>query len=95
MIAFAGMKFFRSHFAHPHIDEVEAGISKDAAQTQAAAFWSRKDISLKDIAYNVAYSVTIVWVSQFIAGTISGAVGENATVCMDHNILSNRCNILP
>ena len=67
LIAFAGMKFFRSHFAHPHIDEVEAGISKDAAQTQAAAFWSRKDISLKDIAYNVAYSVTIVWVSQFIA----------------------------
>ena len=60
LIAFAGMKFFRSHFAHPHIDEVEAGISKDAAQTQAAAFWSRKDISLKDIAYNIAYSVTIV-----------------------------------
>lgn len=83
LIAFAGMKFFRSHFAHPHIDEVEAGISKDAAQTQAAAFWSRKDISLKDIAYNVAYSVTIVWVSQFIAGTISGAVGENATGFMD------------
>lgn len=83
LIAFAGMKFFRSHFSHPHIDEVEAGISKDAAQTQAAAFWSRKDISLKDIAYNVAYSVTIVWVSQFIAGTISGAVGENATGFMD------------
>ena len=46
LIAFAGSKFFRAKFAHPLIDEVEAGTSKEAAQTQAAAFWSRKDISL-------------------------------------------------
>ena len=51
LIACAGSKFFRKHFSHPHIAEVEAGASKEVSQTQAAAFWSRKDISLKDIAY--------------------------------------------
>ena len=45
LIACAGSKFFRKHFRHPHIEEVEAGASKEDAQTQAAAFWSRKDIS--------------------------------------------------
>ena len=72
LIAFAGSKFFRAKFAHPLIDEVEAGTSKEAAQTQAAAFWSRKDISLKDIALNVAYAVTIVFVARLIAGLFGG-----------------------
>lgn len=80
LIAFAGAKFFRSHFNHPLIDEVEAGVSKEAAQTQAAAFWSRKDISLKDIALNVAYAVTIVFISQLIAGLFSGFEITNAAM---------------
>ena len=55
LIAFASFKFFRKHYKHPHIAEVESG-TKTAAEsvTQAAAFWSRKDISLKDIAVNIA-----------------------------------------
>lgn len=81
LIAIAGMKFFRSKFAHPHIDAVEAGA--DTSKTQAAAFWSRKDISLKDIAINVAYAVTVVWVSQIIAGLFSGLVPENPNAFMD------------
>ncbi len=75
LIAFAGMKFFRSHFAHPHIDEVEADTSKrDEAQTQAAAFWSRKDISLKDIAMNFAYAIAVVWASQLIAAGLAAVI---------------------
>lgn len=77
LIAFAGMSFFRKHFRHPLIDEVEAGVSKDDAQTQAAAFWNRKDISLKDIAMNFAYSVTVVCVAKLIAGLFAGiSVGD-------------------
>ena len=76
LIACAGSKFFRKHFRHPHIEEVEAGTSKEAAQTQAAAFWSRKDISLKDIAYNFAYAIIVVWVSRIIAGLFSGFAGN-------------------
>lgn len=75
LIAFAGMKFFRKNFRHPHIDEVESGTSnRDAAQTQAAAFWSRKDISLRDIAFNFAYCIAIVWISKLVAGGIAGLV---------------------
>ncbi|MCD8087028.1 MAG: DUF819 family protein [Oscillospiraceae bacterium] len=83
LIAFAGMRFFRSKFSHPHIDEVEAGVSKEAAQTQAAAFWNRKDISLKDIALNLAYAVAVVWVSQIIAGLFSTLVPEDPGAFMD------------
>ena len=72
LIAFAGMRFFRARYRHPHIDEVESGApGKASAQTQAAAFWSRKDISLKDIALNFAYAVVVVWVSNLIAGIFS------------------------
>lgn len=82
LIAFAGLRWFRRHFSHPHIDAVEAGVhSHEEARTQAAAFWSRKDISLKDIAVNVAYAVVVVWVSQLIAGVFAPfAVEEVASV---------------
>jgi uncharacterized membrane protein len=84
LIAFAGMKFFRKNFKHPLIDEVEAGtVNRDAAQTQAAAFWSRKDISLKDIAFNFAYCIVIVWLSKLVAGAIAGMVPENPGAFMD------------
>ena len=72
LIAFAASRFFRSHFNHPLIDEVESGASLEEAQTQAAAFWSRKEISIKDIALNVAYAVTVVFLARLIAGIFGG-----------------------
>lgn len=84
LIAFAGMKFFRRNYQHPLIDEVESGTSKrDAAQTQAAAFWSRKDISLKDIAINFAYCIAIVWLSNLVSSGIKGFVPETPGPMMD------------
>lgn len=72
LIAFAGMRLFRTQFSHPHIDEIESGaVSMESAQTQAAAFWRRKDISLKDVAMNMAFAVVVVWVSNLIAGVFS------------------------
>ena len=67
LIAFAGMGFFRRKFTHPHIDSTQT----QAAQTQAAAFWRRKDISLKDVAVNLAYAAAVVWASTLIAGVFS------------------------
>lgn len=84
LIAFAGMRFFRKNFQHPHIDEVESGTSnRDSAQTQAAAFWSRKDISLKDIAFNFAYCIAIVWLSKLVAGGIKGLVPADPNPFLD------------
>lgn len=76
LIAFAGMRLFRSKFTHPHIDEVEQGAGNREAKTQAAAFWSRKDISLKDIAMNIAFAAVVVWVSNLIAGIFSPFAAE-------------------
>lgn len=72
LIAISGSAFFRKHFKHTLIQEIESGAKEQEAKTQAAAFWSRKEISLKDIALNIAYTVSIVFVSRMIAGLFSG-----------------------
>lgn len=85
LIMFAGLNFFRKHFAHPHIDEVEKN-GLDDSKTQAAAYWSRKDISLKDIAFNIAYAVTIVFLSNIISHAIAGVIPTD-------NAVLKMCNI--
>ena len=85
LIMFAGLNFFRKHFDHPHIDEVEQN-GLDDSKTQAAAYWSRKDISLKDIAFNIAYAVTIVFLSNLISHAIASAIPTD-------NAVLKMCNI--
>ena len=82
LIFISGMKWFRNKFSHPHIDAVESGNNTE--KTQAAAFWNRKEISLKDIAFNIAYAVAVVWASNIIAGVFTGMVpAEGRTVMQD------------
>lgn len=82
LIFIAGMRWFRNKFSHPYIDEVESGVT--TGKTQAAAFWDRKDISLKDIAFNIAYAVAVVWVSNIIANIFMGMVpSEGRTMFQD------------
>ena len=82
LIFISGMKWFRNKFNHPHIDAVESGSNTE--KTQAAAFWNRKEISLKDIAFNIAYAVAVVWASNIIAGVFTGMVpAEGRTVMQD------------
>ena len=69
LIACSGLRFFRSRYRHPHIDAAERGERK--GRTQAAAFWSRKDISLLDIALDLAYAAAVVWCSNLLAGIFS------------------------
>ena len=76
LAAFAGMRFFRERFSHPHIDEVERESRRGARRTQAAAFWSRKDISLKDIAMNLAFAAAVVWAANLVAGLFSPFAAE-------------------
>lgn len=71
LAAFAGMRLFREKFTHPHIDEVERESRRGASRTQAAAFWSRKSISLKDIAMNIAFAAVVVWAADLVAGLFS------------------------
>lgn len=69
LIAMPSIAFFRKHFKHPYVDEVEAASGNvKENQTNAAAFWGRKEISLKDIALAAATAFTIVAISNIIGG---------------------------
>ena len=62
------------------MDEVQAGLDKGVVEqekTRAAAFWGRKEISIKDIAINVALSAVIVMVSKLLAGWIGGLIPDS------------------
>ena len=73
LLAIPTWGFFYKKYKHPHMDEVNAGVNKEALEaekTRAAAFWGRKEISLKDIAMNVAISAVIVMVAKLVGGWI-------------------------
>lgn len=80
LIFIAGMKWFRNRYPHPHIDMVEQSSTVGAAQTQAAAYWSRKDISLKDIALNFAYSAAVVYAAKLIAALIGSLIPDTGAL---------------
>lgn len=83
LIMIPTLKFFKTKFTHPHIDEINARGVDEAAKTQAAAFWAKKPISLCDIAINFAISVIVVWVSTEIAGFISAAFPSGNGIITD------------
>ncbi|MBQ9302219.1 DUF819 family protein [Butyrivibrio sp.] len=64
LLGIASSAFFKRHYSHPHIDEVERAGSDKAGETLAAGYWERHDISLKDIAASLAYAVIVVTVSK-------------------------------
>jgi len=77
LLAIPAWNFFFKKYAHPHMDEVQAGADSEALkkeETRAAAFWGRKEISLKDIAVNIALAAIIVFLAKLIAGWIGGLI---------------------
>ena len=76
LLLFASLRFFRARYPHPHIDAVERSGDLTGAQTQAAAYWRRKDISLKDVALNIAYAAAVVYASKLIAAFLSGLIPD-------------------
>ncbi|SDB34978.1 DUF819 domain-containing protein [Butyrivibrio sp. INlla16] len=77
LLGIASSAFFKKHYTHPHIDEVEKAGSDKAGETLAASYWERHDISLKDIAASLAYAVIVVTVSKLIAGFLSGIIPDS------------------
>lgn len=85
LLTIPSVGFFRKHFKHPHIDEVEKNIDKNSTENAAAAYWSKKEISLKDIAINFAYAAMVVTFSRLIAEMLSNIIPTR-------NVLLNMCN---
>lgn len=74
LISMPSIGFFRKHFPHPHVDEVEAQGASNTNETQAAAFWGRKEISLRDIALAGATAFTIVALSNAISSALGAVI---------------------
>lgn len=83
--------FFRKNYKHPHQDAVEAGtVDKEEGETAAAAYWGRKEISLKDIAMAVAVSFVIVALSNTVATFLGGVIPtSNPVLSMLNTLFGN------
>ncbi|MUV36820.1 Ferric-chelate reductase (NADH) [Lentibacillus sp. JNUCC-1] len=84
LMAIPAVNFIRARYHTPHMDEVEASEG-DGDQTQAASFWKRKEISLKDIAKSIATAVVLVAISFNLADFFARVIpsGEDASPLFD------------
>ncbi|MBR1477581.1 MAG: DUF819 family protein [Lachnospiraceae bacterium] len=71
LLAIASSVWFRKHFPHPYIDEVQESGNSGEGATLAAKYWGRSDISLKDIAAAFAYAAIVVTFAKLIGGVLS------------------------
>lgn len=74
LLAIPSVNFFLKKFKHPHIDAVNAAVDTNEGETLAKQYWGRKEISLRDIAFGVALSFIIVWVSTEIAAVLKAVI---------------------
>ena len=91
LVIIPGIGFFRKRYKHPHQDAVEAGTANsDTEGTAAAAYWGRKEISLKDIAMAVAVAFVIVTLSTIVADFLAGVIPTfNALLSMLNTLFGN------
>lgn len=91
LIAMPAMAFFRKHYSHPLVDEVEAGNNSSSGGN----YWTAKPISLKDIAFDFAAATIIVAISSAIADFFTSvfASGEGISFVLQQ-LLGNKYLIM-
>jgi uncharacterized membrane protein len=95
LVAIPSIPFFRKHYRHPHLDQVERVGLGDEGKTPAASFWGKKEISLRDIAINIALSAVIVWVSTETAAFLAGVIpASSVPLKMLRGLLGNKYLII-
>lgn len=95
LVSIPGIAFFRKHYSHPFVDEVEQNGISDESKTIAAAYWGKKDISLLDISINMAISGVIVAVSKILSGIFAEIIPtSNAVFKMINALLGNQYLII-
>ncbi len=93
LMVIPNLKFFRKHWKHPIEDKLaeaeaeaeERGEKKPS--TNAAAYWSKKEISLKDIAFEIGLAAVIVAVSTPLADLFSRIIPDTNVVLYFFNAL--------
>ena len=74
LMGIAGSLWFRKRYSHPHIDDVQENGKSGEGETLAAQYWTRKEISLKDIAVDMAFAVIVVFLSKLVGGFFAGLI---------------------
>lgn len=79
------ISFFKQHFPTPYVLEIESEKRGKEDETLAESFWSRKDISLKDIALSVGTAFLLVIISFKVADYLDQHIpsGEEASFMMN------------
>ncbi|HMM20299.1 MAG TPA: DUF819 family protein [Selenomonadales bacterium] len=81
-MAIPATKYFRKKYKLSYPDAPAAeGISQEA-ENQAAAYWERKEVSLKDIALSMAIAIAVAAVSKKV-GTFFGTIMPEGNFLMD------------
>lgn len=83
LIAIPSSNYFQKRFRTPYIDELEAdttaGDQEEEGKTQAASFWGRTEMSLKDIATTIALAFALVTISFGLADLIDAGLSNVAS----------------
>ena len=77
LLAIAGSAWFRKRYSHPHIDDVLKNGKSDSVETLAAQYWTRKEISLKDVAVDLCYAAVVVFLGKLIAGFFADLIPKD------------------
>ena len=79
LIAFAGMRFFRKNFTTPTSTRWPAPPASTPPRPRPLPSGAPKEISLRDIAMDLAYAIAVVWVSTMIGNIFSPLAVEGVT----------------
>lgn len=74
LLSLPSIPFFRKHFTHPLVDEVEKLSSESSENSDNTNYWEGTEVSLRDIAFNFASSFIIVTVSIGISNFFSRVI---------------------
>ena len=97
LLSLPSMAFFRKHFAHPLVDEVEANeMATGAKESKEVSKNSQKaEVTVRDIAFTFASSAIIVTVSIFISDFFAAAIPtSNHFLTILNSLLGNMYLIL-
>lgn len=82
------MAFFRKRYSTPHVLEVEKQSGEQDGKTLAENFWSRKDISLKDMALSIGTAFFLVIIAFKVAAFLDGIIPSGEDVSFFYNLLN-------
>lgn len=95
LIAIPSIPFFKKHYNHPLIDELEKVGEDEKDKTRAAAYWDKKEISLKDIAFTISISFIIVAISDALANYLGNIIPTgNFGLALINGFLGNKYLII-